>query len=371
MQEILMLDPRAKKLAEIVVDYSTEINEKDTLLIQAEDAFKEFAEEIARQAIQRGAYIFIELKDINKEKELIERCNDGELNAESKRLCRLAETSTARIRVDASENPLYLQEIPAEKIAKYSEIVSKPFLDRIVGNGKEWKGLRWNLVAYPSEADARVADIPLEKYADFVFNSTNINWQEKKEEMKRIKEIFDNAKDVHITAENTNLQLSLEGRGTCICDGKYNMPDGEIYAGPLENSANGYIYFPYPSIRDGNLVLGIWLKYKDGEVVDFSAKKNQQFLESMLNLDGVKRIGELGIGCNYGIKRYTTNLLFDEKIGGTVHIAIGESYKEPLDNGGGLNEAQIHWDLVCDLRNNGRIYVNDKLVQKEGIWVSE
>lgn len=364
-----MLDPRAKKLAEIVVDYSTEINPKDTLLIQSEDAFKEFAEEIARQAIQRGAYIFVEFKNINKEKEMIERSCDSELDAESKRLCKLAETSTARIRIDASEDPLYLQGVPSEKIAKYSEMVSKPFLDRITGNGKEFKGLKWNLVAYPSEADAKVADMPLEKYANFVFGATNIDWKEKRGEMKRIKGIFDNAKDVHIMAERTSLHLSLEGRGTCICDGKYNMPDGEVYAGPLENSANGYIYFPYPTIRDGNLVRGVWLKYKDGEVIDFSAKKNQKFLESMLGLEGVKRIGEFGIGCNYGIERYTTNLLFDEKIGGTIHLALGESYKEPLDNGGGLNEAKIHWDLVCDLRMNGEIYVNDKLVQKNGIWV--
>ena len=172
-----MLDERAKKLAEIVVDYSTELNKEDILLVQAEKQFAEFAEEIARKAICRGAYTFVELVDINKEKELIERCKDEELKAEAERLCKLAEKSTARIRVDASENPLYLQEVPAEKIARYSEIVTKPFLDRICGNGKEFKGLKWNLVAYPSEADAKVAEMSLEKYSDFVFGATNIDWK--------------------------------------------------------------------------------------------------------------------------------------------------------------------------------------------------
>ena len=138
-------------------------------------------------------------------------------------------------------------------------------------------------------------------------------------------------------------------------------------------SANGIITFPYTSIRDGNEVKGIKLTYKNGEVTDCIAETNQKFMESMLELKGVKRIGELGLGCNYSIDRYIKNLLFDEKIGGTIHIAIGNSYKRTLDDGGGLNDGDIHWDLVCDLRRiadnpGGELYVNDKLVQKNGIW---
>ena len=228
-----------------------------------------------------------------------------------------------------------------------------------------------------------INDFPkTEKYLNQFISNLKNRWEFKKNGCEwfristlRSKEIFDNAKDVHIIIPDfTDIHLSLKGRGGHVSDGMHNMPDGEVYYCPLENSANGYIYFPYKTVRDGNAVSGIRLEYRGGKIVDFSAKENQKFLESMLNLKGAKRIGELGIGCNYSIKKYTNKLLFDEKIGGTIHLAIGESYSRPLSSGGGKNKADIHWDLVCDLRKEnglpgGEIYVDGKPVQKNGKWV--
>ena len=153
------------------------------------------------------------------------------------------------------------------------------------------------------------------------------------------------------------------------------MPDGEVYYGPVEDSANGYIYFPYDNILQGNKISGIKLWYKNGEIIKFKAKKNEALLKNILSQEGMKRIGEFGIGCNYGIKKYTNNILFDEKIGGTIHIALGRSYKEPLNAGGGLNDAMLHIDVICDLRKipelnpGGIIKVDGREVQKNGEWL--
>jgi aminopeptidase len=371
----MTLDSRAEELAKIVVDYSLDIQPDDVLLVRSEQAFKKFAEYIAFLAQKKGASVIFDHEDLQQVRDMVERNDADELSAESKRLCSLAEQATASVVVDAETNPYYLRGVDPKKIVDYKSIAKKPFLDRIVGNGREFKGIKWNLVAYPCRGEAEKAGMTLNEYANLLYNATNIDWRKTREEMKRTKDIFDNAKDVHIIVQPfTDLHLSLEGRGGDICDGRLNLPDGELYYGPVEDSANGKIYFPYTSVRDGNELRGIKLVYKDGEVISFSAEENQSFLEAMLNLPGVRRIGEFGIGCNHGIKRYIRNLLFDEKIGGTIHLALGESYKEPLNKGGGLNEAETHWDLVCDLRQigslpGGEIYVDGRLVQKHGLWV--
>ena len=370
----MTLNNRAKELARIVVEYSVDTQPNDILLVHSEHLFKEFAEHIAKIAEAREASVIFNFIDLKEKRALIERNDEKELKRESKRICGLVESVTASTYVDATSNPYYLTGVDPKKIADYQRVVVKPYLKRVCGNGKEFKGIKWNLVAYPCEGDAKVAGMSLDEYAEFVYNATNIDWRKTREKMKRVKDVFDNAKDVHIVVKpDTDLHLSLEGRGGGVLDGRFNMPDGEVFYGPVENSAVGNIYFPYTAIRDGNEVKGIKLVYKDGEIISFSAEENQAFLEAMLNLSGVRRIGEFGIGSNYGITRYTKNLLFDEKIGGTIHLALGESYKEPLNAGGGLNEADIHWDLVCDLRKiaglpGGAIYVNGKLIQKNGLW---
>ncbi len=371
----MITDERAKKLVDLVLDYCVELNKDDVLLLRAETAFEDFARLIGKKAEERGAKALYQFVDLKEEKAMTERSDDAELEKEAKRICALAKKATASIRLDSQEDPYYLQGVDPKKIAKYSEIVKKPLIDRIYGNGKEFKGVKRNVLAYPCEAQAREAGMTLEEYTDFVYNATLIDWNKMRESMKVIKELFDDAEDVHILVPGmTDLHLSLKGRGGAISDGKRNMPSGEVFYGVVEDSANGYISFPYPSLRNGNLVRGIKLWYKEGEVASFDVKENKEFFEAMLALEGVKRLGEFGIGCNYGIKNYMKNLLFDEKIGGTIHLALGESYFRDLEDGGGLNEAKIHWDLVCNLRKTddnpgGSIYVNNKLVQENGIWV--
>lgn len=368
------MDERAKELAKIVVEYSTEVKKGDLVWIKGAMIALPFMDEIARRVIDRGAYAALDYGNSSLERYWIDNSSMEQLLKRPGFETTRAEECDIRISIYAEENPLYLEGADPKRIAGWSKSF-KQIMDIIIGDGEKHKGKRWNVVGYPTAAQAKLGGMTLNKYSDILFSATNIDWKKVSEEMKKVKDTFDDAEDVHIFVPGlTDLHLSLKGRGGYVCDGKYNMPDGEVFYGPVEDTAEGFITFTYPAIKDGNLVEGIRLDYKGGEVKKFSAKKNQKFLEAMLTLNGVKRIGELGIGCNYGIQKYMKNLLFDEKIGGTVHLAIGGAYPLPLDSGGGLNKADIHWDIVCDLRKIGRnpggqLKVNGKLVQENGNWI--
>lgn len=370
-----MVDIRDEQLARVALNHSVKLNSDDKLLVCVEQEFMGIYDALAKQAEEIGADVVIYQIDLEHERAITERADKKELQDESERLCEITRNCTARIRVDADSDLEYLSGVDPTKIALYGEVVTSPLLDIVCGDGKDLKKKKWLVLGYPSKENAREAGMSLDSYADFVYSAAIRDWDALGKEMAEVKDAFDDAEQVRIYVPGqTDLTLSLKGRGGEICDGQHNMPDGEVFYGPVEDSAEGKIYFPYECIRDGNRVKGITLEYKAGEVVNFSAEKGEDFLKAQLALDGVKRIGELGLGCNYGIKEYINHLLFDEKIGGTIHIAIGESYFEPLSAGGGLNKAPIHWDLVCDLRQvagqpGGELYVNEKLVQRNGIWL--
>jgi aminopeptidase len=206
----------------------------------------------------------------------------------------------------------------------------------------------------------------LDEFEDFVYNATNIDWKKESKKQDKLKRILDKGKMVRIVGEDTDLSFSIMGRKALKCDGKHNMPDGEVFIAPVENSTNGKIAYSYPAIRLGKEVDGIKLEFKNGKVVKFSARKNESLLRESLNIDsGAKRLGEFGIGVNSGIKKFIKQILFDEKIGGTIHLALGMAYKE----GGGRNKSAIHWDMIKDLRKGGSLYIDGKLIQKNGKFV--
>ncbi|RJQ16770.1 hypothetical protein C4573_01765 [Candidatus Woesearchaeota archaeon] len=371
----MSLDQRAEKLAEIAINHSTNIQEGDRLFVFGEPEFTDFAVFLGSLAMQKGARVFYDLQSVKEKRALIE-VNDKELlAAESERLCTIVEESTAVIKLNATTDPYFLKDVAPEKVADYVRMVRKPVGDRIMGDGKDFQEKKWLVLGYPCEALARDAGMSLADYETFFYGATNRDWKAERARMESLKALFDDAEDVHIVVSGqTDLHLSLRGRGAAIGDGRHNMPDGEIWYAPVEDSAYGTVYFDYPSVRDGNEVQGIILKLGNGEITGYDAKQNFPFLEKMLSLKGAKRLGEFGIGCNRGITQYTKNLLTDEKIGGTVHITPGQAYKTPLSAGGGLNESDIHWDLVLELRkinNNpgGKIWVDGELAQENGVWV--
>lgn len=368
------LDKRAKRLAEIVVDYSTSVKKGELVAVNGPIIAVDFIEEIAKRVIDRGADPVVQISSPAIGKHYLQHADEEVLKRLPKFSRAKARECDAWISVSASKDPLMLKDVDPQRIA-LSQKTGKPITDIIIGDGKKNKGKRWCVVGYPTRGVANLGGMTLKGYANILYKATNIDWSKESEKMKGIKDAFDGAEDVHIYVPGmTDLHLSLKGRGGEVCDGKFNMPDGEVFYGPVEDSAEGIITFTYPAVRAGNLVDGIKVRYKAGKAVEFSAKKNQSFLEQMLAIDGAKRVGELGIGCNPGIQRYMKNLLFDEKIGGTIHLALGMSYPMPLDKGGGKNKCALHWDIVCDLRKNsknpgGYLAVNGKKVQEDGHWL--
>lgn len=380
-------DDRAKQLADLVLDYSIELEKGDKLFIQFDPVYSKYAILLGEKARSKGAEVRYDSMSFDPRilRGFIERFDMAEFAEELERRKELALWCNSRILVDCDSNPDYAKGIDNHeaKVTEFNKKVIGPYKKVLYRSGSNRGYLvKWNIVGFPCEQSANCAGMSLNEYSDFVYSATLSNdWKKMSEDMQKIKSVFDNAKDVHIFVPGqTDLHLSLSGRGGEICDGRVNMPDGEVCYGPVEDSVNGYAYFQAPTKREGfGMLQGIRLELENGVIQKYSAKQNQKALEETLKIDsGAKSIGELGIGCNYGITRAILETLFDEKIGGTVHLALGDSFRElPLSNGGGLNKSDIHWDIVCDLRRDstdlkeypgGEIYVDGKLVQKDGFW---
>jgi aminopeptidase len=222
------------------------------------------------------------------------------------------------------------------------------------------------IAEYPVLSGAQDAGMTLTEYEEFIFASVLLDWNAEGERMRKIADVFDAAEEVRIVGPGTDLTLSLAGREGAVDDGHVNMPGGEVFYSPVEDSAQGVIEFrEFPAVYYGREVDGARFVFDGGRIVDAGARSGEEFLIQTLDTDeGARRLGELGIGCNPGIQRFMKNVAFDEKIDGTVHLAVGNSYTFT----GGKNTSAIHWDIVKDLRTGGELYADGKLVQRDGAW---
>ena len=206
-------------------------------------------------------------------------------------------------------------------------------------------------------------EMSLEEFEDFVYGACLVDYEEMSRKEDILKEILDKGSEVYIVGRNTDLTFSIKGREGIKCIGERNLPDGECFIAPVETSTEGYIEYDFPAIYGGREVDGVRLEFKEGKVVKATAEKNEGYLNEMLNIDkGARYLGEFGWGINYGIKKFVKQILFDEKIGGTIHLALGMAYKE----GGGVNDSALHWDMIKDLRKDGAVFVDGRCIMKDG-----
>jgi aminopeptidase len=265
------------------------------------------------------------------------------------------------VAIEAPENTRELSGLPQERLAKI-QAGMRPHMERVLTMDLKWVGCQ-----YPTPALAQEAGMSVREFEDFLYGACLLDWDAERERMRRFAERFDQAEEVHIVGDGTDLRLSIAGREMFIDAGSANMPGGEFFTSPLEESAQGEIVFSeFPAVYTGREVQGIRLRFDGGKVVDAAAEMNEEFLHELLDRDeGARRLGELGIGCNPGITRHMKNTLFDEKIDGTIHLALGNGLPEV----GGTNQSQIHWDIVKDMRRDGsRIEVDGEIVQESGSW---
>ena len=351
-----MMDQREKKLADILVNYSVKMKKGDTIQVNCGMEAKSLALEVCKLIMKKGAIPRVHTTLPGFAYTYYKHATEEMLKKYPKIAEFEAKNIAGSISIGTESNTKELTTVDSKKIAirrKTTQPLSEIHLKRN----------NWVICEYPTNALAQDAEMSLEEYEDFVFSATNQDWKSISKKQDKLKKLLDKASTVRIIGEETDITFSIKGRQGIKCDGKRNMPDGEVFVAPVENTTEGYIHYTYPAIRAGKEVDGIKLQFKKGKVVKATATKNEDFLHAMLETDkGAKYLGEFGIGLNFGIKKFTKQILFDEKIGGTIHLALGMAYKE----GGGKNDSALHWDMIKDLRNGGEIIMDGKTIQKNG-----
>lgn len=365
-----MVDERIEKLAELCVKYSVEIKPKEKIIIIGSDQAFPLMHEIYKQCLLADAYPMI-LPRPDVDYTLLKYAKDHQLTYVSPFEKFLVSNTDVQIGIFCEPNPKRLTNIDPARMRKRAasrrEIVE-------ISSARELEGkLRWTGLPYPIVSQAQEAAMAMPEYEDFVYSSCLVDkedpiaeWKKIAREQDKMCNFLDKASNVRFVGEDTDLTLNVEGRKWINCSGKKNMPDGEVFTGPVEDSADGTIRFTFPGIYGGREVEDIKLTFKDGKVDKSSAAKGEGLLREILKVEGADRIGEIAIGTNSGITRFTKNMLFDEKMVGTIHMALGLSIPES----GGTNISAIHWDILKDMKKDGEIYADDKLFYKNGKFLT-
>ncbi len=363
-----MRDIRIERWAHTLVHYSLYLKPGDIVTISATSLAAPLVEAFYREALRVGAnpLPLIELETL--ESILLHEGNDAQLMMPSPFTHIIADHVDAQLTIGSRGNPKALNGIDPARMAKRRGAYYETARLR---RQKEQKGeFRWSSTLYPTSGYAQDAGMSLADFEEFVFDVCFLNdpdpiacWKEVSLEQQCLVDWLVGHKQVHILGNGTDLTLSIENRVFINSDGKRNFPSGEFFTGPVEQSACGVIQFDIPASHDGRTIEGVRLVFKEGKVVEASARHGQEYLQQMLQLDeGARYLGEFAFGNNPRVNRATRNVLFDEKMGGTVHLALGASYPET----GGINSSALHWDMVCDLRQSGEVWVDDVLFLKDG-----
>lgn len=351
-----MKDPRIAPYAKLLVEHSMQVKPGDKVLIRGNVGAAPLMEETLRYVLRAGGFPFVMASWDSLAHTKMSEATEEQLSTVTDIDRMLVTGFDCMAVIRAPENTKGLTGIDPLKQAAQAKAF-QPLMKHLIND------VRWVTCNFPCHALAQDADMTLDDYADFVFGACLIDWKETEAYMNRVKAAFDSAEQVRIAGPGTDLTFSIAGRRGIVCAGEKNMPDGEVFYAPVENSANGYVTYDFPAIYQGREVDGVRLMFRDGRVTDATAKKGEEFLIKTLDTDpGARFLGEFGIGCNFGIQRFSKDILFDEKIGGTVHLALGRSYEES----GGTNVSAIHWDMIKDLRTEGRLELDGQVVQENG-----
>jgi aminopeptidase len=346
-----------EELAKILVNYSTKTKPGEKLLItMMETETFPLVRAVYTEAITAGALPNVEFQSAYLERDLMLYGNQEQLDWIPELQAKGMEWADVYIGLRGNRNPYEFEGISADKIKSH-----KRAMGHVSGMRNELT--RWVLVRVPNESLAQQAEMSLDEMMAFFFNATLKDWRSEASRYQEVQKVFESASQVRIIGKNTDLSFSTQGRKYVIGDGTLNMPDGEIYTSPVDDSIEGFIYFEFPGVYAGQRVYGINLEFSHGNVVNAIAESNQELLDQILKMDeGSSRVGEFGVGTNFGIDRFCYDILYDEKIGGTIHIALGRAYAEC----GGVNQSALHWDLIKDLRQEGAIFLDGQKVLENG-----
>ncbi len=370
-----MSDPRLTNLADILVTYSTRVKPGDRAAILAQPAAMPLVEEVYRKVLAAGGHPYVFLGGLrsrveteNLEYILFTEGNQDQIQHVHPAVKLVYDELEVMVSIQSQTNTRGLSNVDPSmqrlRAQAYTDVI-RTYTKRSASGEFRWVG-----TLYPTPAYAQDADMSLMEFEDYVYGATYADtqdpiraWRSVHDEQQRLVDWLQGKKQLQVKGPHVELELSIEGRDFINSAGRHNMPSGEIFTSPVEQSVNGWVRFSYPAIRDGREVEGIQLRFVDGRVEKATAEKNEAFLLSMLDTDpGARYLGEFAIGTNQRINRFIKNMLFDEKIGGTIHMALGFGFAEV----GGKNESAIHWDMLCDMRDGGQIFVDGELFYESG-----
>lgn len=365
-----MSDPRLAIWARVICEYSVEVRPGDRAFIHTTPAATPLVLEVAREILQRGGYpqFVIDLPGVHDV--FLQYASDEQLKTEPPFKKMGIHEFEVRIRIAADTNTKELGGADPVRTSKYwtAQNMTNTFMQRHASGA-----LRWCVTQFPTEAYAQDADMSLREYEDFVFGSILLDhpdplasWRKVAARQQKLVDWLKGKKRIQIKGPNCELTVGIDGRTFVSADGKRNLPDGEIFTGPEETVTEGWIRFTYPAIYRNREVDGVELEFKKGRVVKAGARKGEDFLIGTLDADeGARTLGEFAIGTNAGIQRFTRNILFDEKIGGTIHVAVGAGYPDT----GSKNVSSVHWDMICDTRDGTELAADGALFYRNGEFV--
>ena len=354
------IDSRTRKLANLAVNYSVAVKPGEKVVISGGVEALSFMEELYKSVILAKAHPIIKFKLSNISDFFYKYATKEQIERFPQETMDLVKGAQTYIGINTELNTKELTNSDSVKITQRAKVVH-PISDYICNTREK---IRRVTIAYPCLALAQDAEMSLNEYEKLVYDSCLQDWKKLGKQIDKLCGLFQKGSTVHLIGEGVDLKFSIKGKNCKSDKGEENMPGGEVFMAPVRESLNGWIQFDYPAVREGKEVTDIKLVFKKGKVVETFASKNKDFLEQMLSVDeNASYVGEFGIGCNPKITKFTKNLLFDEKIGGTIHLALGAAYKE---NGGG-NDSAIHWDIVKDMKNS-KLILDGKVIQEKGKW---
>jgi aminopeptidase len=361
-------DERLAKLADVLVGYSTSVQPGDEVQIDGHPTTAPLIREVYRAALRAGGHPSARLIVDEDVETLLAEGSDEQLAWVSPDARWTVEHGDVWITLDGPENTKHLSQADAARMAlrvKARERYQERYLERAASGD-----LRWVLCGYPTAASAQEAGMSLAEFEEVVYRAAFLDeddpiaaWRAFGEQLDRVGSFLEMRSELRVVGEDTDLTLGVGGRTWIRAGGKANLPDGEVFTGPVETSVEGTIRFTFPATVRGRMAEDVRLRFEGGEVVEATARRGEEFLREMIGMDaGARRAGEFAFGLNEAVTDYTGSLLLDEKIGGSVHLALGRS----VPGTGGENMSGLHWDMVCDLRRGGEVYADGELVYRDG-----
>ena len=360
------------KLAKLAVQYAVDVQKGDKVIIMAPSFAESFIQELYIEILKAGGHPSVRTRIDGLNEVFYTYASDEQLEYFDPVLTTIGETYNKLISVQGDFNTRELETIDSAKL-RISQGSPGNTAFRKVLDERETKGeFAWTIVPYPCHALAQDAGFGVRAYKDFISSALALNedpvahWKKVEVEQDRLIKILDQADQIQVLGEDTDLTLSVKGRKWVNCCGHKNLPDGEVFTGPIENSLNGHIRFTYPGIYMGKEVENIYLEFKEGKVIKATADKGEELLKTLLEIPGADGIGEFALGTNYNIAKFTKNMLFDEKIGGTLHMALGKGIPES----GSVSESAIHWDILKEMKSeDSKVIADGKVIYQAGKWL--